>query len=179
MSKTHLKPCIFFDRDGVINRSPGKGYVLCWDQFEFNDGIIDAIKWVKEKNLLVILITSQRGVGKGLMSAADLLSIHSKMQDHLSEHNATFDAIYAYTESFDCPHQAKPDPEMILSAAKEYNLDLERCWMIGDSDRDIVMGRAAHLKGCIRFLSDKLPEVEADHTVKNALDLKHLLEKIL
>jgi len=179
MSKNPLKPCIFFDRDGVINRSPGQGYVLNWSQFEFNSDIIDLIKWIKEQNWLVVLITSQRGVGKGLMTSADLIAIHSQMQTKLAEHSADFDALYAYTETADCPHLAKPDPEMIYAAAKDLKLDLTKSWMIGDSDRDIVMGHAANLKGCIRFLSDKLPAVEADHTVTDAADLQQLLHRIL
>ena len=126
-----------------------------------------------------VLITSQRGVGKGLMSASDLDNIHSEMQNRLAQAGAAFDAIYAYTETSDCPHSPKPDPEMLLTASRELGIKLEQSWMIGDSDRDIVMGRAAGLKGCIRFLSDKLPEVDADYTVSDTLVLGEVLKEIL
>ena len=172
------KPCVFFDRDGVINLSPGVGYVLSWDQFEFSPGIIDVLKWVKQQNWLIVLITSQRGVGKGLMSLSDLDEIHARMQQQLEQEAANFDAIYAYTETPDCKHQPKPNPEMLFTASTDLKIDLAKSWMIGDSDRDIEMGHVAGLKGCIRFISDKTPEIEAEHTVKNASSLKAQLEKL-
>lgn len=179
MSEPSPKRCIFFDRDGVVNVSPGKGYVLSWSQFEFTPGIQLILQKARAMNWHTVLITSQRGVGKGLMSSIDLDDIHSQMQNLLSQADASFDAIYAYTETPDCPHSPKPDPEMLLTASRELGIDLEQSWMIGDSDRDIVMGRAAGLKGCIRFLSDKTPEVDADYTVADTLALREVFEKIL
>jgi len=179
MANQKHKRCIFFDRDGVTNVSPGDGYVLSWDQFEFSPGMIDVLKLVKQRNWMIVLVTSQRGVGKGLMSASDLEEIHSLMQQRLEKESAGFDAIYAYTETPDCPHLAKPDPEMLLTASGELAIDLGQSWLVGDSDRDIEMGQAAGLEGCIRFLSDKKPEIEADFTVPDAASLKEVLEKIL
>lgn len=179
MPKTQSKRCVFFDRDGVVNISPGDGYVLSWGQFEFTPGIQDVLQNARAQNWQTVLITSQRGVGKGLMTAADLNHIHTEMQQVLERTGAAFDAIYAYTETVDCPHLPKPDPEMLLTASEDLGIDLAQSWMIGDSDRDIVMGRAAGLKGCIRFLSDKTPEVEADFTVEDTAALKTVFEKIL
>ena len=179
MSNDKPKHCVFFDRDGVTNVSPGEGYVLSWDQFEFLPGIIDVLKLVRQRNWLSVLVTSQRGAGKGLMSAAVLDEIHSRMQEQLEKEAAAFDAIYAYTETPDCPHLPKPDPEMLITASSELEIDLAHSWIVGDSDRDIEMGRAAGVKGCIRFLSDKAPGVEADFTVTDASALKDLFGKIL
>lgn len=179
MAGKNLERCVFFDRDGVVNLSPGKGYVLSWEQFAFTPGIEKVLRGVREKGWRTVLVTSQRGVGKGLMSQAELERIHSKMQDHLSRGKASFDAIYAYTETPDCPHLAKPDPEMLLTAAKDLGIDLGQSWIIGDSDRDIVMGKAAGLKGGIRFLSDKEPGVDADFTVSGTAALNQVLEEIL
>lgn len=179
MPEQSPKRCIFFDRDGVVNVSPGKGYVLSWEQFKFTPGIQEVLRSARAMNWQTVLITSQRGVGKGLMSAADLDNIHAQMQGQLQLSNATFDAIYAYTETTDCPHSPKPDPEMLLTASRKLGIDLAQSWVIGDSDRDIVMGRNAGLKGCIRFLSDKTPEVEADYTVSDTLALRELFKQIL
>lgn len=179
MQEAGSKRCVFFDRDGVVNISPGKGYVLSWEQFEFTPGIQDILQYARARNWQTVLITSQRCVGKGLMAAAELEQIHSEMQSLLRRSGAEFDAIYAYTETPDCPHLPKPDPEMLLTASKELGIDLAQSWVIGDSDRDIVMGRAAGLKGCIRFLSDKTPEVEADYTVPDTPALKKVFEGIL
>ena len=174
-----LAPAVFFDRDGVVNVSPGSGYVLRWDSFEFSEGIFEALAVVREKKYRAILVTSQKGVGKELMTQRDLMMIHYQMLERLSEHGVGFDAIYAYTGTPDCPHQPKPDPEMILTAAKQHQIDLAKSWIIGDADRDIEMGKAAGLKGTIRVLGDKPLGSEADVTVESVADLAGMLREVL
>jgi len=170
---------VFFDRDGVINRSPGPGYVLAVDQFFLNDGIAEAVRYLNERGILAIVITSQKGVGKGLMSEADLAAIHRHMQDELAKNGAAFDGIFAYTGTPDCPHRPKPDPEMIFTAAERFSIDTRLSWMIGDADRDIEMGRAAGLAGTIRIRGDKAIGVPADHTLDSVLETSDLLKRIL
>ena len=161
-------PAVFFDRDGVVNVSPGKGYVLSWEAFEFAPGFFELFSLVKNRGWKAVLVTSQKGVGKGLMSTDDLETIHRNMQDTLREKcGAEFDGIYAFTGKSDCRHQPKPDPEMIYSAADELHLDLNRSWMIGDADRDIEMAIAAGLEGSLRVRGDKPIKVEASGTVNS------------
>lgn len=174
-----LRRAVFFDRDGVVNRSPGPGYVFGVDQFEFSEGIAESVRFLNEAGILAIIVTSQKGVGKGLMSEADLASIHRHMQDELAKSGAAFDGIFAYTGTPDCRHRPKPDPEMILTAAEQFSIDLSRSWMIGDADRDIEMGKAAGLEGTIRIRGDKDIGVPADHTLNNVVETLELLRKIL
>jgi D-glycero-D-manno-heptose 1,7-bisphosphate phosphatase len=82
---------VFFDRDGVVNLSPGPGYVLRWQDFHFSPGIIEALALCRARGYAVVLATSQQGVGKKLMSQADLDTIHENMQARLREHGAEFD----------------------------------------------------------------------------------------
>ena len=175
------RPAVFFDRDGVVNQSPGAGYVLDWEAFEFAPGLFDLVALVKEAGWEAIVVTSQKGVGKGLMSAATLEAIHDRMQATLE--GATgghrFDAIYAYTGTPVCPHQPKPDPEMILTAARERDLDLAHSWMIGDADRDIAMAIAAGLAGTVRVHGDKPIGVEATHTVSDLAVAKAVFEQVI
>ncbi|MDF1823128.1 MAG: TIGR04282 family arsenosugar biosynthesis glycosyltransferase [Verrucomicrobiales bacterium] len=171
--------CVFFDRDGVVNRSPGSGYVLRHEDFHLNPGIPEALAWLRRKGILAILVTSQKGVGKGLMTEADLGAIHRKMQDELRLAGGAFDAIYAYTGTIDCPHLPKPDPEMIHSAAESFFIDLRQSWMIGDADRDIEMGKAAGLAGTIRILGEKPVGTPADHTLSGTGEIIKILEKLL
>jgi D-glycero-D-manno-heptose 1,7-bisphosphate phosphatase len=160
------KPCLFFDRDGVVNRSPGPGYVLRWEDFHFQDGIFELISLVKSHHWMAILITSQKGVGKGEMFHVELERIHEEMQKRIAaECGSGFDAIYAHTGVPEDPHPAKPDPGMILSAASDHDIDLSRSWMIGDADRDIEMAQRAHLEGSIRVQADKPIGVPATATV--------------
>ena len=79
----------------------------------------------------------------------------------------------------DCRHQPKPDPEMILTAAEEFSIDLHRSWMIGDADRDIEMADRAGVGGTIRVISEKPVGVEALKTIPDAGALFSLLEKLL
>ena len=174
-----LRRAVFFDRDGVVNRSPGTGYVLSVDQFFLNDGIAEAVRYLNERGILAIVITSQKGVGKGLMSDDDLAAIHRHMRGELSKSGAAFDAIYAYTGTPGCPHRPKPDPEMILTAAERFSIDRRLSWVIGDADRDIEMGRAAGLAGTIRIRGDKAVEVPADYTLDSVLETSDLFKRIL
>ena len=169
-------PAVFFDRDGVVNQSPGAGYVLSWDAFHFTPGFFELFRLVKTRGWKAVLVTSQKGVGKGLMSQSDLDEIHSRMQSTLREEcGAEFDGIYAFTGTENCRHQPKPDPEMIDTAAVELDLDLGRSWMIGDADRDIAAG----LEGTLRVRGDKPITVEASGTVNTLQAALALFDGIL
>jgi D-glycero-D-manno-heptose 1,7-bisphosphate phosphatase len=143
------RPAVFFDRDGVINCSPGEArFVLDWAGFQFMPDVALQLRRLREIGYALVLVTNQSGVGRGLMTQAALDEIHDKMQAALG--NARFDAIYY------CPHHPdekcpcrKPSPWMILKAADEHALDVARSFLIGDSGRDIEMGRAA---GCRTIL---------------------------
>ncbi|MDF1851706.1 MAG: TIGR04282 family arsenosugar biosynthesis glycosyltransferase [Verrucomicrobiales bacterium] len=174
------RTCVFFDRDGVVNRSPGPGYVLHEDAFHLQSGIAEALRYLKQRDVLAILVTSQKGVGKGLMSEGDLQRIHDKMQRQLREEGGVaFDGILAYTGAPDCLHQPKPDPEMILTASERFFVDPRRSWMIGDADRDIEMGKAAGVQGTIRIETDKPVGIAADFTLSSASEITELIRKLL
>ena len=179
VSQLETQPCLFFDRDGVVNRSPGPGYVLNTKQFHLNDGIVDALKVARDKGYFTVVITSQKGIGKGLMTHADLDEIHSGLQTELASEGVAFDAIYYYSGETDSPHQPKPNPEMILTAAKHLPIDLEKSWMIGDADRDIEMANNANLKGTIRIHGDKPISIDSDFTLESPEHLVKLLKKAL
>lgn len=142
---------IFFDRDGVINRRLMGDYVKRWDEFEFLPDIFELLPLVHEAGYLAIVITNQRGIGRGLMSEHDLEEIHERMQSTLAGRTGErFDALYH------CPHETadacdcrKPLPGMLRRAATDHGIDLASSWMIGDSESDIEAGIAA---GCRTIL---------------------------
>ena len=148
-----LGPAVFFDRDGVINVSPGTGYVLRPADFHFMPGIVDVLKWCKAQGFYTVLVTSQQGVGKGLMTQADLDAIHAHLQGQLDVHGAAFDGIHS------CPHLSgtctcrKPSPRMILAACAALPIDLRASALVGDHDRDIRMARNAGVGFAIRLSS--------------------------
>lgn len=169
------KPAVFFDRDGVINVSPGAGYILNWEAFRFSPGIVAALTLCKDRGYATVLVTSQQGVGKGLMSQEDLEYIHDQMQEALAPHDAAFDAILACTHLAGTCDCRKPSPTMIYHARDGLNLDLSRSWLVGDHDRDIQMALNAGVPKTVRILSEHEPKVTADFTLENTKLLAPLL----
>jgi D-glycero-D-manno-heptose 1,7-bisphosphate phosphatase len=171
---------IFFDRDGVINESPGEGsYVLSWWDFQFLPDVDKVLAWLKQRGWLLILVTNQQCVGKGLISQAQLDAVHDRMQEELGK-KAAFDAIYACTalKSEHSPMR-KPAPGMVLAAAEKFDLDLSQCWLVGDHDRDIELARNAGVGRAVRYVSEKKISLRADFTVSTHTELLTLLKKYL
>lgn len=176
------RPAVFFDRDGVVNVSPGAGYVLRWEDFRFSPGIFEALRWCKECGYATILVTSQQGVGKGLMSQAMLDEIHAAMQRELMAEGAAFDGIYACTCLAEDPtcRCRKPSAEMIWQAAEAHQLDLSRSVLVGDYDRDIQMAIHAGVPITVRVLAEgEEAGVPATVTVGETEALIGVLKKLL
>ena len=176
-----MRPAFFFDRDGVVNVSPGEGYVLHKEDFHLSEGITEALAWLKSYGYALIVVTSQQGVGKGLMTQADLDAIHAQMQQDLARHDAAFDAIYSCTCLASDPRCTcrKPSPQMILDAAREHDLDLAHSWLIGDHDRDIQMAHHAGVPHTIRIRGEKAIGVPADHTLDSVSELPEFLRRVV
>ncbi len=146
---------VFLDRDGTINKYIG--FLRDLDDFELIDGVASAIKAINASGYLAIVVTNQPVIARGEVSFEELQEIHNKMETLLGEQGAYVDAIYY------CPHHPhkgyegerpelkiecdcrKPKPGMLLQAAKDFNIDLEHSWMIGDGENDIAAGKNA---GC-------------------------------
>lgn len=151
-------PAIFIDRDGVINcRRPGD-YVLDWSQFVFTPGIREALKQLSSLGLPMIIISNQAAVGKGLLDAAGLEGITTRMYETLVPDGTLLAAAYY------CPHRIedhcscrKPKPALLQTAAEDFDIDLRRSIFIGDCDTDVQAARAA---GCtpVLFGSDTDPK---------------------
>ena len=177
-----LRSAVFFDRDGVVNVSPGAGYVLRWEDFHLSHGIIDALRLCKQRGFDTMLVTSQQGVGKGLMTQAELDTIHEKMQAALAAEGAAFDGIYACTCLSADPTCTcrKPSPEMIHRAAEEHGLDLTRSLLVGDYDRDIHMAVNAGSPVTIRIIDANRPvTIAATHTLAGTANLAAVLRDCL
>lgn len=176
--KGSRRKAVFFDRDGVVNRSPGAGYVLSWEAFEFNPGIAEGIRVAKARGYQVGLLTSQRCVEKGEISAEALEEMHRRMQEALRREGAAFDGVFAYTGE-GCGFPNKPSPGMFHHGAACLDVDVAQCWMIGDADRDIVMAREAGAKGAIRIRSEHPVGVAADWQLEDTRELAGLLRSLL
>lgn len=172
-----MKRAVFLDRDGVINRKAPEGeYVTRWEEMEILPGVPKAVSLLNEAGYSVIVVTNQRCVAKGLVTEAEINALHRRMCRELSTAGATIDAAYY------CPHQntppcscRKPAPGMLLSAARDHQIDLTESWMVGDSDIDIAAGKNAGCKTARLFTNGE--------TIRNAdiasNSLLNLIQKIL
>jgi D-glycero-D-manno-heptose 1,7-bisphosphate phosphatase len=140
-----MSKCIFLDRDGVLNEEIGN-YVFKKDDFKIVEGVPEALQMLKNAGYLLIVITNQSGIAKGLYTRNDVLECHEFLQ---KECNYLIDDIYF------CPHHEdfntasllkKPDSLMIEKAMAKYNIDPTQSWMIGDQMRDIEAGKKAGLR---------------------------------
>jgi D-glycero-D-manno-heptose 1,7-bisphosphate phosphatase len=144
---------LFLDRDGVININ--HGYVHTRDQFDFVDGIFDACHKARQLGYLLIVVTNQAGIGRGYFSEQDFHALTDWMLEEFHRRNADISRVYfcpyhpehgvgEYKRDAEC---RKPNPGMILAAARDFNLELSACLLVGDKPSDIEAGRRAGV-GC-------------------------------
>jgi D-glycero-D-manno-heptose 1,7-bisphosphate phosphatase len=144
------KRAVFLDRDGTINVE--KDYLFRTEDFRFIEGAPAAIRRLREAGFLVIVVTNQSGVARGYFSLEDVERLHRHLQRELARFGTRIDDFYL------CPHHPgfgdecdcrKGRPGMLLRAADEYNIDLEKSFMVGDKAADIEAGKRA---GCCSLL---------------------------
>ena len=147
---------IFLDRDGTINKYVG--FLRNIDDFELLPTVAEAIKQINKSGYLAIVVTNQPVIARGEVTFAELDEIHNKMETLLGRDGAYLDGIYFCPHhpdsgfegevkelKFDC-NCRKPKPGMLLQAAKDFNIDLEQSYMIGDGEHDRGAGEAAGCK---------------------------------
>lgn len=143
------KPAVFLDRDGVINLDTG--YVHDEHDFHFIDGVFEATKQLKAMGYLLVLVTNQSGIARGLFSEDRFLSLTQWMDWNFVDNGVEFDGVYY------CPHHAehgigdykqdcdcrKPKPGMFISARDFLNIDMANSVMVGDKAEDMMAADAA------------------------------------
>lgn len=134
-----LQKCdtLFLDRDGVVNVWLPGDYVKTWDEFRFKDGFLDFIGKYATSFKHILIVTNQRGVGKGLMTIESLNDIHARMLKAISDAGGRIDGIYVCTSVNDSDPMRKPNTGMALQAMKDYpDIKMKRSLMIGDQPSD-------------------------------------------
>ena len=173
-----MKKCVFFDRDGVVNKSPGPGYVECWSDFHIMSEFPGILRMVGEMGYVAVIITNQRGVARGVMSLENLEDIHLNLRKTLADNYKLklLDILYCIHDKDECECR-KPKPGMLLEAAKRHNIDLKLSWMIGDNEKDVEAGQRA---GCRTILvAAGKPVTRADYTVTDMKSLELLMKRVL
>jgi D-glycero-D-manno-heptose 1,7-bisphosphate phosphatase len=142
-----MRRCAFLDRDGVINRSPKAGeYIRHWEEFQILPAVVDWIRLFKALGLLVIVVTNQRGVARGVMPQADLEQIHERMRAELKRAGAGIDDVLCCMHEEGACECRKPRPGMVLKAASKWDIDLGSSIMVGDSPTDRELAQTCGMK---------------------------------
>ncbi|MDI6703313.1 MAG: D-glycero-beta-D-manno-heptose 1,7-bisphosphate 7-phosphatase [bacterium] len=149
------KRAVFLDRDGTINED--LDYVIDPSHFKLLDKVLDGMRLLQQNYFKIIVISNQSGVSRGYFTIHQVDNFHRKMRDELKKGGIEVDGIYF------CPHYKngkvkeyaidclcrKPNPGLILQAANDFQLDLKRCFMVGDKILDVEAGIKAGCKSIL------------------------------
>ena len=178
--------CIFLDRDGTINKK--NGFISKEEEFELEEGALEAIKKINKSGYLAVVITNQPSVARGLCEIENIERIHKKLATLLGREGVYLDDIQF------CPHHPdkgfpeenplykipcecrKPKTGMIDKVAEKYNIDLSKSWMVGDTTMDIQTGVNAGMRTVLVLTGDAGQDKKYD--VQPNLVGKNLLEAV-
>ena len=160
----HHRPCVFFDRDGVLNED--HGYVHRPEDIRWIDGAIEAVKWCNDNGYLAVVITNQSGIARGLYDTEQFQALMDWMQDALRARGAHLDAVYH------CPHHPtagsgpltrvcdcrKPAGGLVRQAIATWDIDAAQSLVIGDKPSDLEAGAVCGVPGRL-FTGGNLLEV--------------------
>ncbi len=166
-----MRKALFLDRDGVVNIE--KNYLHKIEEFEFVEGIVEVCRAYAEKGYVIIIVTNQSGIARGMYTEADFQLLSRWMVDHFASLGITIEHIYH------CPHHEeisgpcecrKPSPGMFLEAQRDFGIDMAASVMIGDNERDIEAAQRAGV-GTNILLSETATESAADRIVRSLMEL--------
>jgi histidinol-phosphate phosphatase family protein len=179
-----MRRAVFLDRDGVICRNRDD-YVKSWEEFVLLPGAREALARLARSSLHVVIVTNQSAVNRGIISAATVEEIHTRMTDTIEAAGGRVDLVKY------CPHRPdegcdcrKPRPGMLLAAAEELQINLRQSYLVGDARSDVQAGQTV---GCRCYLvltgrgRDQLTNgwIKGGRGFRIAADLEMAVEHIL
>lgn len=161
-----VRKAVFFDRDGVLNVD--KAYLHKIEELEWVDGAVEAVAYLTRMGYLVFVVTNQSGIARGYYTVAEMETLHRYMAAEIAAGGGKIEKFYY------CPHLPtgtvaeyavdcacrKPKPGLILQALREYAVDTENSFLIGDKKRDVEAAEAAGIKGYLFEQGDLLDFVK-------------------
>ncbi|MDZ7336334.1 MAG: HAD-IIIA family hydrolase [candidate division KSB1 bacterium] len=181
LKPTKMRPAVFLDRDGTINREIG--YLSEPEQFEFLPNALHGLKKMQDLGYRLVIVTNQGGIGLGYFTKEDFYRVNKKMLAEVSRAGILIDKIYfcPHSKADNCPCR-KPELGLIERAKEELNLDLSHSFFIGDSEIDIETGVRAGMK-TILIENERVPALESmspkpDFIVKDLLEAAETILKL-
>ncbi len=162
LNKISLKPCLFLDRDGVINKDTG--YVSNQRNFIWRKNIFKFIKKYNDKNYYVIIITNQSGIGRGYYTEKDLSKLHKWMNKKIRSKGGNIDKIYfspyfkksKFKKYRKEKNLRKPNTGMIIKAKKDFKINIKKSLLIGDKEVDMYTAINSGIKYKILQFNSKI-----------------------
>jgi len=151
---------LFLDRDGVINKKLPDDYVKNWDEFEFLEGVPEAIGKCAERFGKIFIATNQQGIGKGIMTDRDLDILHNQMVEEIRYAGGRINKIYysPYRQDEKSVFR-KPNVGMARKAKIDFpDIEFSKSIMVGDSESDMQFGKNAGMYTVIIYPESELPE---------------------
>lgn len=160
MNGQKINKAVFLDRDGVLNHDPGD-YTKHVSEFHILPDVAKVLKDFQDRGYLLVIITNQAGIAKGLYTHEDVAEIHNYLLNYLSENGVHIsDVFYSpYHENFSKSLSRKPGSLMIEKALYLYNIDPDKSVMIGDKQRDIDAANGAGVKGILINTNQSLLDI--------------------
>lgn len=153
---------LFLDRDGVINHDKDNDYIRNWEEFRFYDTTLEAMAILAPLFQKIVIVTNQKGVGKGLMTSDDLQRIHHNMLQSVQQAGGKIDRIYYCPDLSDDSINRKPNPGMAFQAKADFpEIDFSKSIIVGNRISDMGFGRNAGLHTV--FLATTHPETAYPH----------------
>lgn len=172
---------LFLDRDGVINRRIPGEYIQSVSDFEFLPGVLESIAFFSKIFCHLIVVTNQQGIGKGLMTEAELQSLHDYMLKEIRKAKGCIDGIYFCGEQANQPGNCrKPAPVMAYRALQDFpDIDFKKSIMVGDSITDVGFGHGLEMKTILvgEQLGYPHPKMtfKPDYIAEDLLSVRNLL----
>ncbi len=153
---------LFLDRDGVINVESVGSYITSWDEFNFHEGANEALRSLGKLFGTIVVVSNQRGVGRGIMSMDALREINTNLRTTVAEYGGRIDKVYNCTATEDSDHNRKPNTGMGMQAQQDFpSIDFKHSVMVGNSMSDMEFGKKLSMHTV--FLTTKHDAVELPH----------------
>jgi len=179
-NNVYKRPCLFLDRDGIINTDIAYAYKP--EQIEFVDGIFSLCRFMQRHGFLIIVVTNQSGIARNYYSEAQFQELSEWMKNEFLKRGITINDIKH------CPHHPKitgpcscrkPEPGMLLEAIEQYAIDPELSVMIGDKASDMQAGMRAGILSNVWISKDHVQYSKSQTDTVNSRCLRlHRLNEL-